>query len=61
MTVANTQRLKEKYKGAVPFLGKLTGFKFVRLVEYFDFDAWGQLRGHVNKPFRNGECSVELR
>ena len=52
---------KEKYEGQVPFFGKLTGFKFVRALDCFQFDADGRLLKHVQKPFRHGECWVELR
>jgi hypothetical protein len=51
---------KEQHNGAVPFFGVLTGFKFVRLVDYFQFNAPGRLVEHVHKPFRLGGCSVSL-
>lgn len=52
---------RQQYKGACPFFGKLVGFKFVRLSDYFQFDADGQLLEHVEKEFRYGEARVELR
>jgi len=52
---------KNQHNGAVPFFGKVVGFKFVRLLDYFQFDADGGLVGHVDYPFRCAPCSVELR
>jgi hypothetical protein len=52
---------KQEHNGACPFFGKLVGFKFVRLSDYFQFDADGQLLGHVEEQFRHGEAWVELR
>ena len=52
---------RRRYNGACPFFGKLVGFKFVRLLDYFQFDREGRLLEHVEKPFRHGECWVELR
>ena len=52
---------RKRYDGACPFFGRLTGFKFVRLSDYFQFDREGRLLEHVEKPFRRGTCSVELR
>ena len=49
------------YKGACPFFGKLTGFKFVRLVEYLQFDEYGKLMKRVDQPFRTGYVEVTLR
>jgi hypothetical protein len=51
---------KNKYNGCVPFFSTLTGFRFVRLIDYFQFTADGQLAEHVNKPYRLGTCSVRL-
>ena len=50
-----------QYEGQVPFFGRLTGFKFVRALDYVQFSADGRLLKHVQKPFRHGECWVELR
>jgi hypothetical protein len=52
---------RRKYNGACPFFGKLVGFRFVRYSDYYQFDAAGQLQGHVEEPFRHGEAWVELR
>jgi hypothetical protein len=52
---------RRRYNGAVPFFGKLTGFKFARLLDYFQFDQDGVLIEHVERPFRCAPCSVELR
>jgi len=52
--------LKE-YRGACPFFGNVVGFRFVRLLDYFQFDKEGQFIERVNKPFRLGSCSVSLR
>jgi hypothetical protein len=54
-------RYARKYRGLVPFFGVLTGFKFVRLLDYFQYDAEGDLIEHVQTPFRQGSCSVQLR
>jgi hypothetical protein len=51
----------KQYKGACPFFGKLTGFRFVRLLDYFQFDKAGKFIQHVDKPFRTGCVSVSLR
>ena len=47
-------------RGACPFFGKVTGFKFVRCLEYYQFDRNGQLIERVQKPFRRGHCEVRL-
>ena len=45
----------EKYNGFCPFFGKVTGFRYVRCLDYFRFDKDGQFVGHVEKPFRRGD------
>jgi hypothetical protein len=50
-----------RYDGCCPFFGQLTGFKFVRCLDYFQFDEQGRLVEHVEKPFRRGTCFVRLR
>jgi len=50
-----------KFRGACPFFGKVTGFRFVRLIDYYQFDSECVLVGHVDKPFRRGVASVTLR
>jgi len=52
--------LKE-HGGNCPFFGKATGFRFVRFLDYFQFDKEGRLIELVNKPFRRGHCSVSIR
>ena len=52
--------LKE-YRGACPFFGKVTGFTFVRVADYFQFDQGGNFIEHVERPFRRGVVIVELR
>lgn len=52
---------QRKYNASCPFFGKLTGFKFVRLLDYFQFDSEGNFVGHVEKPFRTGYVEVFLR
>jgi hypothetical protein len=52
---------KQQYHGNVPFFGKLTGFRFVRMNDYFQFDANGRLLEHVHERFRLGGAWVELR
>lgn len=49
-------RYTNQYNGAVPFFGQLVGFKFVRRVDYFQFDADGGVVGRVNYPFRCSPC-----
>lgn len=51
---------RRRYDGQVPFFGQLTGFKFVRLLEHFQFDAEGRLLEHVEKPLRRGTCSIQF-
>jgi hypothetical protein len=53
-------RYRELNGGNVPFFGKLTGFRFVRLVDYFQFDSDGRFVEIVNRPFRLGSVSVSL-
>jgi hypothetical protein len=54
-------RYRRKYSGLVPFFGKLTGFKFVRCLDHFNFDQGGNFIEHVNKPYRHGEVGISLR
>ena len=49
------------YNGCCPFFGKLVGFKFVRLVDHFQFDGEGQFVEHVAKPYRQGQAAAFLR
>jgi hypothetical protein len=58
---AQMMEYKKRYRGAVPFFGKLVGFKYVRLLDYFEFDPDGHLVEHVNRPFRHGDAWVSLR
>lgn len=51
----------KEYRGACPFFGKLTGFRFVRLLDYYEFDRDGVFVAHVDKPFRAGYTIVSLR
>jgi hypothetical protein len=50
-----------QYNGAVPFFGKLTGFRFVRLLDQYRFDSDVNLIEHIDKPFRQGTGWVEIR
>ena len=54
------ERYRRRYSGCVPFFSTLVGFKFVRCLDYFQFDAEGRLVEHVERPFRLGGCWVEL-
>ena len=49
-----------QHQGQVPFFGPLTGFKYVRLLDHFQFDRNGAFIGQVDKPFRRGSCSVQI-
>jgi hypothetical protein len=51
---------RRRYDGQAPFFGRLTGFKFVRCLDYFQFDEQGRLVEHVEKPFRRGKVMVRL-
>ena len=51
---------RTRHNGQVPFFGNLTGFKFVRLLDYFQFDEEGRLKEHLSKPFRRGIGYVQL-
>lgn len=42
------------------FFGTVTGFRYVRLLDYFQFDKEGRFVGHVAKPFRRGIYWVSL-
>lgn len=52
---------RRAYDGFCPFFGKLMGFKYVRCLDHYQFDADGNLMEHVAEPFRRGECFVRLR
>lgn len=52
---------RRKYNGACPFFGKVTGFKHVRCLDYFQFDQDGGNIEHIEKPFRTGYVEVSLR
>ena len=54
------EEYKNRYGGQCPFFGPLLSFKFVRLMDYIQFDAHGRLVQHVQQPFRVGQCSVWL-
>ena len=54
-------RYKRRNEGMVPFFGRLVGFKLIQFGGYYQFDVDGRLVEHVDKPFRPGECWVELR
>jgi hypothetical protein len=51
----------DKYHGTCPFFGAVTAFRFVRLIDYFQFDKGGVLVRYIDKPFRRGVASVPLR
>jgi hypothetical protein len=55
------RRYLKEYGGSCPFFGTVTGFRFVRPLDYFQFDKEGRLIELVNKPFRRGHCSVSIR
>jgi hypothetical protein len=50
----------DRYRGQCPFFGKVTGFRYVRLLDYYQFDEEGQFVQYVNEPFRRGTCAVSL-
>ncbi len=52
--------LKE-YEGQGPFFGAVTGFKFCRCLDHFQFDRDGNFVEHVERPFRRGHVEVCLR
>ena len=52
---------RQEHPSYGPFFGKLTGFKFVRFADYYQFDAQAQLLEHVQERFRLGVAWVELR
>jgi hypothetical protein len=54
-------RFLKRYRGQCPFFRAVTGFRFIRLVDYFQFDVDGVLVGHVAKPFRRGVASIEFQ
>lgn len=55
------QAYLRKYNGACPFFGKVTGFRFVRCLDFFRFDEDGQFIERIEEPFRRGEASVSLK
>jgi hypothetical protein len=50
-----------EHDGECPFFGKVTGFRYVRCLDYYQFDKDGKLVEHVDKPFRRGSAAVSLR
>lgn len=50
-----------RYEGQCPFFGLVRGFKYVRLLDYYQFDSNAVLIGQVSEPFRESPCYVELR
>jgi hypothetical protein len=52
---------RRRFNGACPFFGKLTGFKFVRYFEFFQFDAHGKFVERIEEQFRLGCVEVYLR
>ncbi|HTX36735.1 MAG TPA: hypothetical protein VME43_17020 [Bryobacteraceae bacterium] len=52
---------KRRYRGEVPFFGKLRGFKYVRFNDYYQFDAEGQLLQNGPGRFSPGPSWVEHR
>ncbi len=55
------QAYVRKHDGQCPFFGKVTGFRFVRCLDYFQFNAEAQLVERVDKPFRRPISFVALR
>jgi len=49
------------YKGQCPFFGAVTGFKFCRCLDYFQFDKDGNFVEHVERPYRRGHVELSLR
>jgi len=54
-------RYRRCYGGQVPFFGPLRTFLYLRALDHFRFNPDGGLIERVDKPFRLGECWVELR
>jgi hypothetical protein len=52
---------RRRYNGDCPFFCKLTGFKFVKLLDYYQFDRDGVFIEHVERPYRTGYVEVALR
>ena len=52
---------RRRFNGDCPFFGKLTGFKFVRLLDYYQFDKDGIFIKHVEKPYRTGYVEISFR
>lgn len=52
---------RRRYGGQVPFFGDLTGFRFVRCLDYYQFDRDAAFVEHVERPFRTGYVEVSLR
>jgi hypothetical protein len=50
----------KEHSGQCPFFGTLTGFRYVREYDYYEFDKDGNLVAHVDKPFCQGEVSVSI-
>lgn len=50
-----------QYEAQVPFFGRLTGFLYVRCLDHFRFNKEGEFIERVDRPFRHGECWVDLR
>jgi hypothetical protein len=50
----------KKYRGQCPFFGAVTGFRYVREADYYEFDRNGSPTRHVDKPFCRGVASVSF-
>jgi hypothetical protein len=55
------QAYSRQFNRQCPFFGAVTGFRFVRLLDYFQFDKDSVFVDRVEKPFRRGQASVSLR
>jgi hypothetical protein len=49
-----------EFHGHCPFFGRVRGFKYVRLIDYFQFNQEGVLIGQVHEPFRRGHVEVSF-
>ncbi len=52
--------LKE-YRGACPFFGSVTGFKFCRYRDHYQFNRDGNLVGRVERPFWRGLVEISIQ
>ncbi len=55
-----TKPYLKEHGGHAPFFGAVTGFVYVRELDYYEMDQNGLLVGHIDKVFSRGSVSVSI-